>query len=332
MSYVIDLRRLQVLRILDEHGRVTAVAEALHLTPSAVSQQIRQLSREVGVELLHPEGRGVRLTPAARVLLDHADTLYAQWEQALAEVASAETGGGGAPLRLCGFPTALASLLAPAAAQLRDTPAPLETALTEAESAECFELLLAERADIAVVVPTPGNPPPDDRRFDQQALLDDPFDLVVPAHHWLAGQRSVNLADAATEPWIAAPGRIDDQALVLAACAAKGFTPHIAHRAEEWNAIVALVTHGFGVCLMPRLAPIPPHHAVVRLPLRGDPAPSRRVITCVRRGSRGQAMIARGLTALEETSQRLPPLLIPGDAYDDGPEEFRVPHRHTYRG
>lgn len=320
-----------MLRVLDEHGRVAAVAEALHLTPSAISQQIRQLSRDVGIELLQHEGRGVRLTPAARVLLDHADALYAQWEHALAEMAAAQTDGDVRLLRLCGFPTALASLLAPAAAHLRDTPSSLETELVEAENAECFELLLAGRADIAVVVPTPANPPPDDRRFDQQPLLDDPFDLVVPAHHRLAGQNSVDLADAAEEPWIAAPGRIDDQALVLAACAAAGFTPHISHRAEEWNAIVALVTHGFGVCLMPRLAPVPPHHAVVRLSLRGDPAPSRRVLTCVRRGSRGQAMIARGLHALDQISRQLPPPLKPGDTHDDDPDELQVPHRHTYR-
>lgn len=326
---MIDLRRLQVLRILDEHGTVTAVAESLYLTPSAVSQQIRQLSRDVGVELLRREGRGVRLTPAARILLDHSDAIYTRWEQALAEVSATQAGGG---LRLCGFPTALASLLAPAAAHLRTTTTAPRTELTEADNAACFELLLADRADIAVVVPTPGSPPQDDPRFDQQPLLDDPFDLVVPAQHRLADRDGVDLAAAAAEPWIAAPGRIDDQALVLAACAAAGFTPRIAHRAEEWNAIVALVTHGFGVCLMPRLAPIPPHHAVVRLPLRGDPTPSRRVLTCVRRGSRGQAAVARGLLALAEISRQLPPLLISGGTHGEGePEERRVPHRHTYR-
>lgn len=329
---MIDLRRLQVLRILDEYGAVSAVAEALHLTPSAVSQQIRALSRDVGVELLQREGRGVRLTPAARVLLEHADALYVRWEQALSEVAEAGADSGGRLLRMCGFPTALASLLTPAAALLRDGPSPLRIRLAEAENAECFERLLAERADIAIVVPTPTSPPMDDSRFDQQALLDDPFDLVVTAGHRLADRDSVDLAEVAAESWIAAPGRIDDQALVLAACAAAGFTPRIAHEAEEWNAIVALVTHGFGVCLMPRLAPIPAHHGVVRLRLRGHPTPSRQVLTCVRRGSRGQAMVARGLRALEEISQDLPPALVSGETHNHSDDDTETLHRHTYHG
>ncbi len=320
-----------MLRILDEHGTVTAAGEALHLTPSAVSQQIRLLSRDLGVDLLERVGRRVRLTPAARVLLAHADALYADWERALAEVSAARAEGVAAPLRLCGFPTAVAGLLAPAAARLRDSAPPLPVEVVQAENAECFALLLAGEADIAVVLPAPDTPPPDDPRFDQQPLLHDPFDLVVPADHALAAAATADLADAAAKPWIAAPGRGDDAALVLAACSAAGFTPRIAHRAEEWNAVVALVTHGFGVCLMPRLAPIPAHHGVVRIPLRGDPAPSRRVLTCVRRGSREQAPIARGLAALAVLAGSFPLPLRPGG--DHGPDgvEDPEPHRHTYR-
>ncbi|CAM5561239.1 hypothetical protein SALBM217S_09447 [Streptomyces griseoloalbus] len=62
---MIDLRRLHVLRSVAHYGTVTAAARALHFTPSAASQQIRQLARDLGVDLLEPQGRGVRLTPAA---------------------------------------------------------------------------------------------------------------------------------------------------------------------------------------------------------------------------------------------------------------------------
>src|SRR5918999_324517 len=118
---MIDLRRLHVLRMLDEHGTVTAAATALYLTPSAVSQQIRLLGRDLGVELLERVGRGVRLTPFARVLLGHADRIYADWERVLAEASAAPAGG---VLRLCAFPTALAAVRAPAAADLRHTSPP----------------------------------------------------------------------------------------------------------------------------------------------------------------------------------------------------------------
>jgi DNA-binding transcriptional LysR family regulator len=318
---MIDLRRLHVLRMLDEHGTVTAAAAALHLTPSAVSQQIRLLGHDIGVALLERVGRGVRLTPAARVLIGHADRLYADWERVLADASAAPAGGA---LRLCAFPTALAALLAPAAAELRDT---LEVELAEAGNAECFALLLAGDADIAVVLPAPDAPPRDDPRFDQQPLLHDPFDLVVPADHPLASADAVDLTAAADEPWIGAD-RGDDSAIVLAACSAAGFAPRIAHDAKEWNGVVALVSHGFGVCLMPRLAPIPAHHRVVRIPLRGTPAPSRVVLTCVRRGSRGQPAIARGLAALAAVAAQSPLPLVDGG---DGAHDESVPHRHTYR-
>jgi DNA-binding transcriptional LysR family regulator len=316
---MIDLRRLHVLRMLDEHRTVTAAAAALHLTPSAVSQQIRLLGRDIGIELLERVGRGVRLTPAARVLLGHTDRLYADWEGVLAEASAAPAGG---VLRLCGFPTALAGLLAPAAAELRDTGVSVE--LTEAGNAECFALLLAGAADIAVVLPGPDAPPRDDPRFDQQPLLHDPFDLVVPADHPLASAAAVDLAAAADEPWIGAD-RGDDSAIVQAACSAAGFAPRIAHGVKEWNGVVALVSHGFGVCLMPRLAPIPAHHRVVRIRLRGSPAPSRVILSCVRRGSRGQPAIVRGLAALSGVGAQSPLPLVDGEHNDAGP------HRHTYR-
>jgi DNA-binding transcriptional LysR family regulator len=313
---MIDLRRLHVLRMLDEHGTVTAAAAALHLTPSAVSQQIRLLGRDLGVELLERVGRGVRLTARARALLGHADRLYADWERVLDEVAAAPVGGA---LRLCAFPTALAALVAPAAAELRRT---TEVEVVEAGTAECVALLLAGGADIAVVLPAPDTPPRDDPRFDQRPLLHDPFDLVVPADHPLAAASVVHLADAADETWIGAD-RCDDSAIVMAACSAAGFVPRVAHGAENWNSVVALVSHGFGVCLMPRLAPIPAHHSVVRIPLLR--APTRTVLTCVRRGSRGQPAIARGLAALAAVGKRSPLPLV------DGEHDENLPHRHTYR-
>ena len=102
--------RLHVLRVLAARGTVNGAAATLNYTPSAVSHQIRALSRELGVTLLTKEGRGVRLTPAARLLLARADELFARWEEIRAELA--ETGDRSiGTLRLCGFSTAAATLL-----------------------------------------------------------------------------------------------------------------------------------------------------------------------------------------------------------------------------
>lgn len=296
---MINLRRLHILRVLNECGTVTAAARSLHLTPSSVSQQLRQLSDELGVPLLKPQGRRVQLTTAAHILLTYADELATWWERAQAELqthADVVTG----PLRLCGFPTAVAALLAPTAARLRQSHAYLALHLTEAEPAKCFELILAGEADIAVVIATPETPAPSNARFDLEVLLDEPEDLLVPADHALAGRTTVTLSEASHEPWIAGLPGSDYHQLVMVACAAAGFRPNIAHLGHEWTAVSALVANGLGIALIPRLAHVPEAHAVVRIPLSGDFVPFRRLLTCVRRGSRANPAIQCGLDALRE--------------------------------
>ena len=301
--------RLHVLRVLAQRGTVTAVAEALNYTPSAVSHQLRSLARDLGVTLLVHEGRGVRLTPAARVLVAQADELYTRWEEMRADLARGTDEGPGV-LRLSGFSTGAAALLPYAAKTVRAGRPGLTVEIIEADPEECFDLLLGGDADLAVVVATEKLPPSIDPRFDQQPLLDDPLDLLLPEDHPLAQRSSVRLEEASDELWIGdRPGRPHYQ-LVLTACAAAGFTPAIVHHVTEWDTGAALVGAGFGVALVPRLARLPSGYPVARVPLRGDPSPARHILTAVRRGSREQPLIAEALRALEEVaSRRRPPQL-----------------------
>lgn len=292
--------RLHALRVLKDQGTVTATAEMLHLTPSTVSQQLRQLSRELDVPLLEAQGRRVRLTAAAHTVLEHADALFAQWERAQADLAAHRDGESG-QLRIGSVSSALAAIVAPAAELLGRERPQLAVRMSEHESWDSFPLLLAGRLDIAVLIPTADSPPRDDPRFEQSTLLDEPQDLLVPPGHRLAEGGAAELAEAAKESWIGSPDRRDQHHLMLTACAAAGFTPRIAHHANEWFAVAALVSAGFGIGLVPRLAPLPPEHEAVRVPLRGEPVPSRRIVTCVRRGSERQPAIARGLEALRRS-------------------------------
>src|SRR3954464_11076293 len=104
-DFTIDLRRLRVLRELEQRGTVAATAEALHLTPSAVSQQLAGLSRDVGVQLLEKHSRGWRPTGPARVLLSHASVVQEQLEQAGADLAAWHEGVIG-EVRVAGMSTA----------------------------------------------------------------------------------------------------------------------------------------------------------------------------------------------------------------------------------
>jgi DNA-binding transcriptional LysR family regulator len=290
-------RRLHVLRMVAACGTVTGAAEALHYTPSAVSQQLRTLGKELGVDLVVQDGRRIRLTPAARVLLERADELFSTWETIRGEVALAAEEGSGT-LRLCGFSTAAAALLPSVAASVHAAHPRCRVRIIEAEPEECFELLLADEADVAVVVATGTIPSTTDPRFEQRQLLEDPLDLLVPSSHRLAHEDSVLLGELVEEPWIMdRPGRPYHQ-LLQTACAAAGFSPAVAHIATEWDTGAALVAAGLGIALIPRLAHLPTGYPIVRVPLRGDPSPSRHILTGIRRGSAQQPLTALALETL----------------------------------
>ena len=298
--------KLRVLQMVAHHGTVTAAAEALHYTPSAVSYQLRQLAEELGVALLTQAGRGVQLTAAARTVLRHAEALQAQAERARAELAAATAEPSG-PFTACGFSTAATHLLPPAAAALRTQHPQVQVRVIEAEPVPCFDLLLSGEADLALVINTAGTPAGADERFDQQPLLDDPLDLVVPDGHPLTRQRRVVLADAADEAWIVGTPGSTYHHLVLAACMTAGFTPNIAHHSDEWDTGTALVAHGFGIILVPRLARL--HDwPVVRIPLRGEPAPARRILAATRRGRQEHPVVSAALSTISATAQELLPL------------------------
>uniref|UniRef100_UPI0011AEA1DB LysR family transcriptional regulator n=1 Tax=Rhodococcus sp. BS-15 TaxID=1304954 RepID=UPI0011AEA1DB len=81
-----NVERLRILRELADRGTVAAVAEALSMTPSAVSQQLKLLVKEAGVTLLEPDGRRLRLTDAGRALVLRTDDVFAALDRATAEM------------------------------------------------------------------------------------------------------------------------------------------------------------------------------------------------------------------------------------------------------
>jgi DNA-binding transcriptional LysR family regulator len=296
--------RLTMLQMVDHHGSVTAAAEAMSYTPSAVSYQLRQLSSHLGVQLIEPAGRGIRLTSGARIVLRHLAAMQEQWEQARSELAAdSDTLSG--RFTLCGFSTAATFLLPPAAAALRDHHPALDLRLVEADPNRCFELLLAGEADLGLIVATADTPPLTDARFDQQHVIDEPLDLAVPAQHPLATRSTVSLAEASRETWITAASGSTYHELVVSACLAAGFTPQVVHHADEWDTGAAIVAQGFAVMLVPRLFHVNPEWPVARIPLAGEPAPVRRILAVTRRGAGAHPAIAETLQLVQATSRAL---------------------------
>ncbi|MEW2166204.1 LysR substrate-binding domain-containing protein [Streptomyces sp. NPDC007084] len=295
-----DIRKLEILRTLRERGTVTATAQALRMTPSAVSQQLTNLARQLGVTLLEASGRRVRLTDAAHLVLRHAETVFEQLERADAELA-AYTHGEAGTVRVGAFSTAVPALVVPAVRLLRERRPGVTVQVREAEAAQAYELLGAGEVDLALSLAAHA-PTATDPRFTRVPLLADPLDLALPHGHPLAEAPVVRLADFARDPWIfGGSGPWSD--ITRAACETAGFSPHQAHSAAGWTAILAMVEAGMGIALIPRLAAIPRTGVTMR-PLT-DPRPHRHVIAAVRRGAEHRTPSGTLLTALRETSGAL---------------------------
>src|SRR5918992_1483619 len=146
---MLDLRRLRLLRELNERGTIAAVADALQYTPSAVSQQLALLERDAGVRLLERAGRGVRLTDAALVLVEHAEALLERAALAEADLAAAagDVCGRG---RIAGFQSVLLRIALPAIEALAETAPRLRCEVFEGEPEQALPALALGELDLVL--------------------------------------------------------------------------------------------------------------------------------------------------------------------------------------
>ena len=299
-----DVKKLRILRTLRDRGTVTATAEALLMTPSAVSQQLTNLARQLGVTLLEAQGRRVRLTDAAHLVLRHAEVVFAQLERADAELTGYLRGEAG-EVRVGAFSTAVPALVVPAVRLLRSEARPgPEVRVREAEAAEAYELLFAGDVDLALSLAAHA-PTARDPRFALVPLLADPLDVALPADHPLAGTPGLRLADLSREPWIFG-GSGPWSEITTAACEAAGFVPEQAHSASGWTAILAMVEAGMGIALIPRMASRERSDGVVMRVLDAD-QPRRHVVAAVRQGAEEGPAVARVLKALRAVAGQAAP-------------------------
>lgn len=294
--------RLTVFRTFAACGTVTAAAEALGFSPSAVSAQLREYQRALGVTLVTRKGRGLELTPAGAELAERSDELVELWDRIHGTVRRASSDSAPSLLRLGGFSTATGSLMSPVAERLRSTHPDLDVTITEADPERCIDLLTAERLDIAVTVAMQAGADVDNKRIEQIPLLDDPLDVLLPADHPLAGRDSVHLEELAGDPWVADHPGTTYRALFTTAFTAAGATPRVVHEVADWISSVSIVSRGLGVGLVPRLVRLDPNRDVVRMPLKGPSAPSRRVLLMLRRSSRSHQIFEEAVTVMKDVA------------------------------
>ena len=293
---MIDVRRLRLLFELSRRGTITAVADALAYTPSAVSQQLAALEREAGVPLLERSGRRVALTPAGAVLARYGGSVLAVLEEASAALAATRASLTGR-LSIGAFPSVAHTILPPALVALgRDHPG-LELMVTELDPVAVPDSLRAGTLDVALTFVYDYVPAEPDPAIDTEPLLEEPVYLATAARP--DGPAETVIEDWRDAPWIAgSPGTLC-HTMVIRACQARGFTPRIRHHADDFATVLALVAAGQGVSLVPRLG-VPENPAGVTLtPL----AARRRTSIAFRKGTGSHPAVAAFAAAIREHSR-----------------------------
>lgn len=246
----LNARRLQVLRAVAVGSGVLGAARLLHLTPSAVSQQLAQLEREVGLVLIDRSRRRVELTEAGRLLAARAERIEHELAEARRDLA-ALTGRVAGPVIIAAFPTAICHLVVPAMRQLAEVHPEVRPSVLEVEGQPAERELRTGGIDLVISERDAADPAPAEAGIAVQALADDPYRVVCPAA-WAVRPRSVpELADVG---WVAGPPDSACGQALLRLAGQHRFTPRIAHTCLEFPAVLALVEAGFGAAIVPLLA------------------------------------------------------------------------------
>jgi DNA-binding transcriptional LysR family regulator len=288
---MLDPRKLRVLKEVAERGSLSAAAQALSYTPSAISQQIAALEREAGLRLLERGPRGVRLTEPGRALVRHAADVLSRLAAAqdeLAALAGLQTG----ELRLGWFATAGPILMPRAIAAFRRRHPGISLVLVEADADECIELLRASELDLALVYEFELQDFAAGEDLEQVPLLDDHLSIALPPGHPLAEREWLSMRDLADEAWIQGVRHGSTVDVLHRAARLAGFEPNVAFQTEDHMAVQGLVAAGVGVAFMPRLTLPTARPDVVIRPLE-RPRVVRRVRAALAAGRyRPPAMLA----------------------------------------
>jgi len=298
---MLDLRRLRLLRELARRGTITAVAEALSYSPSAVSQQLAALEKEAGVRLLEPAGRRVRLTPQGDLLVAHTQVLLEEMERAEAELAQSlnETVG---TLRVAAFQTAVLALLPHALSQLARQHPSLRVEVTELEPEVALPALAAGEFDLVLGEEYPGQPLPRPRETERHDLLTDELRLITPA-----GWSERSLTSLASRPFVLEPVGTTAREWATAACRQAGFEPDVRYTSTDLQIHLRLAGSGLAAALLPDLSGAGDRQDVVTHRLQGRPR--RQIFSTVRRGAARYPKVQAFTTALKAHGPSRAPIL-----------------------
>ena len=252
----LELRHLRYFIAVAEEGHVTRAAERLGMQQPPLSQQIKALERELGVQLFRRRARGVELTDAGRSFLGDARGMLNQLERAQDASRRAARGEQG---RLCVAVTSTTPFnpLVPRSIRAFSEACPLVSlTVEECLSNESIERLQNESLDAAFIRISLS----DKSKFLVLPLLEEPMVVALSSHHPLAtrGQGSITLKSLSEENFILyGPPGTGMYDTIIAGCQAAGFNPRVGNlgastqRAPRIGSTLSLVAAGLAITFVP---------------------------------------------------------------------------------
>ncbi|HEU5036865.1 MAG TPA: LysR family transcriptional regulator [Nocardioides sp.] len=244
--------RLAVIAQIAAHGSIAGAAEALHLTPSAISHQLARFEKELGVALVERGPSSLRLTDAGRRMAEHAESIV-ELMRAAQEDVTAHARGRAGRLRFGFFSSGGLKMVPLALSRFVAAHPEAELGLFPGQTHELLPMLEQGGLDVAVIYDHSVLPFPIPGDLDVTPLLLDPQYLALPGGHPKADRASVALEELADAHWIATHGLPPTPSVLEKLCRTAGFVPEIRCRTDHYDVILGLVRAGLGVALVPAL-------------------------------------------------------------------------------
>jgi DNA-binding transcriptional LysR family regulator len=242
-----ELRHLRYFVTVAEELHFGRAAQRLQIAQPPLSQQIRQLEEELGVQLFHRTKRSVQLTEAGQLFLEEASQILTRAEQAIQIVQRADRGETGR-LTLGFVGSATYSVLPVVLKVFRRRFPEVLVSLYEMTTTQQVQALHEDRIHLGFV-----RPPIYEQELMIESILKEPFVAVLPEFHRLANETQISLLTLANDPFILFPRYLGsgfyDQ--IVNMCQQVGFQPQVAQEAIQMQTIISLVAAELGVALVP---------------------------------------------------------------------------------
>lgn len=252
VTFVFSLDRLRALAAVAAHGSIASAARELHITPSALSQQLNKLERESGHQLLEPHGRSVRFTHAGRVLAAHANQMMQCAAAAEADLFDLQTDVIG-PLRIGAVGSAIRALLTTALTTLAREHPRVTPTVRDGEVVDMLPDLLTDDLDLVVIDSWQSRPLHLPEGLDTQTLTSEEVDIALSTHHPLAEYDRLGLTQLDGVVWTSCPSGTEPYESLVQLLRSHGLEPDIRYTVAEYATQLRLVEANLAAALIPTM-------------------------------------------------------------------------------